>query len=922
MAFANHANQKLSESQTWFRIRQPALRYQRWRSSAKALLLAAAVIHFGYISSVDAQDTPETRAFRTAANAFQDGLYEIAQREFTMFVAAYPQSPMLPEAILLQARSALQRSNAVTAINLLSTNLVRAGPLAELYRYYLGTALLAASNYQAAAKSFAKITADAPDSVLLLEASYGEAQARFQLREFSGVTTLLGNTNGNFQRAARRRPNDVLTIRGKLLLAESLLEKKKFREAEQVTRQLAESNLSPEYLWDRQQLLCRILVADNRALEALVQSTNLVQAAVATTRPKLLADSVAFQAGILEQLDRFDEAGRAYTNNLAETAPIESRKRALLRIIEIKISQDRSAEAAQVLEEFLARYPDDRGSDVSLLTLGELQLKDFFSSQTTNASSGLSGNTNRLQQALAHFDRLLATYTNSPLSGKALLQKGWGLWLAGSFADSALAFEAAAEALPASEDQAIARFKLADAQLAQGDYTNALRNYRILTNDFFGETRVRDELFPHAIFQIVRASLESGDAIGAASAMRQLLDAGSDGFFTEQSLFVVGQSFLKARQPAEARRLFEEFLRRFPDQPLAPRVELSLARTYLQEGKWGEAIDRYERWIDRFPTNELRARAEFNRGLAYFRSGDDTNAFLVFTNLVHRFPSHELAPLAQYWIGDYFHRHGQYGDAQRAFQIIPENTAWPLTNLTYRARFMAGCSAFAGQLWKDAEDHFTKLVNDRNCPDEIVAEAFFALGDTFIKEDAAPGKPLQKFADARTAFAKIPTLFATNHLAQRLVPLAWGRMGDCCLQLASQDPKQYESATNAYTQAMASSDVSTRSLAEFGLATALELQAATRPPGESSELLKSAFEHYYNILIGQNLLDKEQPDPVWVEKAGVAAARLAEEQKQWRVAMKIYERLQNVLPPLRSHFREKIEKANELLRAEKDSTGD
>jgi TolA-binding protein len=876
----------------------------------------------GCAGRVQAQDNPESRAFKAAANAFQDGLYEIAQERFTMFIASYPQSVMLPEAILLQARSALARTNLVPAIDLLSTNIAKAGPLAELYRYYLATAHLQAGNYRAAAESFAQITRDTTDSILLLEASHGEAQARFRLREFAEVSALLSDRDGNFQRAARAQPNNVLTVRGKLLLAEALLEQRKLRDAEQVARDLAEESLGPEYLWDRQHLLCRILLADERPVEALAQSTNLVRAAVATTRRKLLADSVALQAAVLDRLGRLDEAARAYTNNLAEATPIENRRLALLRIVEIRLAQDRSDEAVQILEDFLSRYPGDRGSDVALLTLGELRLKQCRSFQMDNATIPPPEVTNLLQQALADFDKLLAIHTNSPLRGKALLRKGWTLWLGGNFPESALAFKTAAEALTDSEDQAVARFKLADAQFAQGDYTNALQNYRVLTNDFSNVERVREDLFPHVLFQMLRASIELNDAEAATTAMRQLLDDYGEGFFTEGSMFLVGQTLLKARQPREARQVFEEFLKRFPERPLAPRVELSLARTYLQEGRWTDAIASYEAWIERFQTNELRARAEFNRGLAYSKADRDTNAFQIFTNLVSRFPSNALAPLAQYWVGDYFLSRGQYDDAQRAFQRIPENPAWPVTNLTYQARLMAGRSAFAGQLWKDAEVHFTTLVSERSCPDEIVAEAFFALGDTFIKQDATPGKPLQKFIDAKSAFDKITQLFATNRVVERLVPLAWGRIGDCYLQMASQDPKQYENATNAYAKAMASSDVSTRSLAEFGLATALELQAIGRPPPESSELLKAAFEHHYNILIGQNLADKEQPDPVWVEKAGLAAARLAEEQKQWRTAISIYERIQNVLPPLRSRFREKIEKAGELLRAEKDATGD
>ena len=58
-----------------------------------------------------AQETPESRAFKVAAGFFGLRVYDRAEREFQQFVQTYPQSPMLPEAILLQARAAMEQTN-------------------------------------------------------------------------------------------------------------------------------------------------------------------------------------------------------------------------------------------------------------------------------------------------------------------------------------------------------------------------------------------------------------------------------------------------------------------------------------------------------------------------------------------------------------------------------------------------------------------------------------------------------------------------------------------------------------------------------------------------------------------------------------------------------------------------------------------
>lgn len=869
-----------------------------------------------------AQESAESRAFKNAARWYQTGVYGAAEIEFQKFATDFPQSPMLAEAILFQARAALAQTNVVRAIAILNQNLPKAGLLTDQYRYRLGTAYLQSSNFTAAAGSFALIARQFPNSSLLLEASYGEALARFKLRDFDRVIALLQDANGVFQQASATRSSDRFALGGILLLAEALFEQKRYSDAEEVARRLSEKNLAPESDWDRQYLLCRIQIASQRPMEALLQTTNLVRLATDTGSRSLVADSIALRAGILQQLDRLDEAVQAYTNNLATSVPADRRRLALLNIIELRLAQDKPTEAEQMLRKFIVEQPDDAASDVARLTAGELQLKLHFAElgpAATNAAGVSAAVTNRVQLALAQFEQLIELNTNSPLRGKAWLNKGWCHWLEQQVGESARAFRTAIPLLPFSEDQAVASFKLADALFEQGDYTNALGFYRSVTNDFAAMPRVRGSLFDQTLLQIVRVSIELGDVEGATGTMRQLLDWFPDSSASERSLWLVGQELIRARLQENARQVFTNFVQRFPGRPLLPKVELAIARTYFHEGNWPAAIREYENWLSRYPTNELRPRAEFNRAWASDKAGYNTNAFDLFTNFVVRFPNDELAPRAQHWVADEFYRQGNPVEALANYQKILENTNWPATDLTYQARMMAGRSAFAAQLWKNAEDHFSALINDiEHCPVELAAEAYIALGDTFVSEAAGAGNPVVKFANAKNAFDKVAqlSLFATNRLAQRLVPLAWGKVGDCSLQLASQDPKQYANAADAYWQVITNqvAGISTRSLAEYGLGRVFEIEAAdNKNAGERADLLKSGFGHYFAILIGQNLREGERSDPNWIEKAGFAAARLKEAQGEWLVAQNIYQRMLEIeqLVPLRPRLEDKLNKAKE-----------
>lgn len=892
------------------------------------IFLLATIAFLAIALPTRAQETAESRAFKTAARWFQNGVYDTAERELQRFAAAYPQSPMLAEAVLLQARAAIAQTNLTRAISILDANLPKAGLLTDQYRYRLAEAQLATGAYAAAADSYALILRQFPDTRLSLESAYGEALARFKLREFPRVVTLLQDPNGAFQQISKIRASDRFTISGWLLLAETLFEQKQYEAAAELTNRVSEGPLKPEYPeyeWDRQFLLSRIFVATQKLPEALVHSTNLVAAASATGNRSWVADSMAMRAGVLRQLDRIEESIQTYTNNLVESVPDDRRRLALLNIIELKLAQGNVADAEQRLQEYLTRRPEDAATDVLLVTSGELQMRLHFGDGAVAATNLAAATplTNRLQLALAQFQKVP---TNSPLLGKAALNRGWCLWFDGKVTESIPAFRTATERLPFSEDLAVARFKLADGLYQQGDYTNALSLYKSVTNDFAGVPRVRSSLFDQVLHQIARVNVQLGDVDAASSTTSLLLEAYPRSVFSERSLWLVGQELIEVKEPARARSVFSEFVKRFPDRPLLSKVELAIARTYFHEGNYADAIRGYDEWLDRHATNELRVRAEFNRAWANAKAGRNPTAFQLFTNFVAAYSTNELARDAQFWIAEEYFRQGNFTEAQRGYQLIVESTNWVRSPMTYQARMMAGRAAFSAQLWKDASDHFTKLIEDaENCPIEILAEAHFALGDTFIRDDASlrqdtPGaRPLGKYSDAKTSFERITQLsiFVTNKLVAPLVPLAWGRIGDCNLQLAGEDPRQYESATNAYHKAMEhpSADMATRCLAEYGLAHALEVQGMDkeRPMELRTGLLKQAFDHYFNIVIGGNLNGKAQPDPVWVEKAGFAAARVAEAQTQWTLAMNVYKTMHDVLPPLRPRLMEKMGKISEQL---------
>ena len=151
---------------------------------------------------------------------------------------------------------------------------------------------------------------------------------RAKLEQWPRVVSLLEQSNGVFQAAIRTNQTSELVLSGFLLLGEARLAQKNYSGAEAALQPMASILLDPNDAWQRQFLLCRIQLADNRQETALRGTTNLVKVAAQTGEPALQSQSSAFQAGILESLGRFDAAILAYTNNLVAIAPPDRQREA------------------------------------------------------------------------------------------------------------------------------------------------------------------------------------------------------------------------------------------------------------------------------------------------------------------------------------------------------------------------------------------------------------------------------------------------------------------------------------------------------------------------------------------------------------------------------------------------------------------
>jgi outer membrane protein assembly factor BamD (BamD/ComL family) len=898
-------------------VARPACKYRFTAPSRACQWLALALLLLACGVRVFAASPEEDEAFNAASRGFQGGNYQWAEREFAAFAQRFPGSTRLGEALMLQVqcRFELKQFDGVIA---LAAARVDDPVLGDRFRYWLAQARLQKGEFEAAAREFGQLMERHPGTTRALEGSYGRAFAYHKLGRLERVVELLLPAEGAFRRSAKNTPGSTLVADGLLLLADALIGLNRAGDALQVLGEAEPLTPAGEAAWRRAQLLGRGRLVLDQADAARQAALRAVELAAAAGNTNWLAESQLLLGRALERVSDLAGAIAAYEKNLAETFPAVHRREALLRIIELQLNAGRSEETVARLEQFIQQHPQDGIRDLAHLTIGELRLREYYlywsRAQTNNPASLPPSATNLLAQAQTNLDLVISGFATGPHYGKALLARGWCHWGAGRLAESGADFAAAVTNLPPSRDQFTARFKWADAQFRLGDARAALTNYQQVAALAPKQASHDANLHSQALYQVVQAATAAGDVAAGEGALDQLLANSTYGLYAQPALLLVGEAAMGAGQSAEARRILARFNEVFPGSPRAADAALAVARTHAQERDWPGAVRAYDGWLARHTNHPAQPQAAFALGWVHDLAGQAPDALTVFTNFLAQFPTNALAPLAQNWVADHYFSLGLedgqfFVKAEEGYLNIFQNTNWAGNELAWPARLAAARAAVARQGYGEARGYLTNLINDARAPTNLVAQAFFALGDVLMNDPDLPAA--ERWVRAIGAFATVRDRFS----ALPIRPLAVGRIGQCYLQLAADDPANYIKAAEAFQEVVDSpaADVSARSNAKVGLAEVLKHQARTAPSAERAKLLEAAVGHCLDVFYqdapfpGGFLRQGEKPDRFWVYQAGLTAARLCEELGQADRAKKTFERLRDLYPEQREVLQRMLE---------------
>ncbi len=327
----------------------------------------------------------------------------------------------------------------------------------------------------------------------------------------------------------------------------------------------------------------------------------------------------------------------------------------------------RHAEAAVSFERAYAGFTADADREVALGKMADAHFAD-----------------QRYQLARSVYQRLLDEYPDSSQAGRARYQIAQCLALGGQVAEAESAYQTLADmdpATPLAEESllrlaqlreantqwvaaveaygiALARFPeggfAADARLGRGQahfrlfqFADALADFDIVVRLFARSTQAEE-----AWFHGVRCRYLLGEEAVAVAGGHQFLERYPQSPLAPRMRFWLGQLAFNAGNYDEAERLFMAFEARHPEDPDRERALIGAARAAARSEEYLRSLERLTLYLRDYPAGVRLAEARFEQGNALAALGKFSEAILAYQEIVNRAPRSEW--IAETWlrIGD------------------------------------------------------------------------------------------------------------------------------------------------------------------------------------------------------------------------------------------------------------------------------
>jgi tetratricopeptide (TPR) repeat protein len=782
----------------------------------------------------------EKKALQAANQSFTDGAFDLASSRVAALLKKYPKTELAPQAEILQARALYQLGHSDAALAALNLPLdqVPANLQAETI-FWQAESLLDLARWPDAEQKYRAILTLKDPGNFTDQANLGLAWALFKQGKEADALPLI-------QSLIKDKSGETAGQQAQMLLAKIDLAKGQFKEAIAGFQSLLAEQPEKALVFETNYWLGETYAANNQPDQAALAYQKITSDLQAF--PKTLVAQAWLGLGRAQRaLNQNDQAMLAYEQayRLAEndTTQLDSFR----SYLDCARASGQLPEAVAHLQEF-ART-SDAAAPAALFAIGSALAED----QEDDKAIGI-------------LESLLVAYPTSPWVSSANEQLGQ-LYARTNKPDQAI--KALQNCITANTDPDLvrrARLQLGYILLKQThDYAGAAAQFAQVSDgtDASAENASYN-------FLMAQAYLYKGDIFTKAEAEFEKRFPKSS--YLKSLALTQGQLLADSGKSSDAIAVFQKAIATGGTGPDQEALLKALEDLQYQTNDLEGTLATCKMIVDQFPNDALPA-AQRGVLVSYeLKQLTEDQVEQALVQLAQKYKDAPGAPGVYFRLGEFYFDRQDYVRAQDAFQQLIAN--YPNSPDVDKAYFYAGRSALAHQDYIGAQTLLEKVRDSSS----FKSDARLWEGRVYQQQLNFP--QAETLYDAVLATEKTGPLFVQASLLK----------GQCLFELGTNDPANYALALAAFDQIIKAKEGSIADLNEADVRAAKCLEKM----GRTDDAMARYLDVLYGRVAGDDSSSPQPPEFSWQIKAGWEAGRIRESQKDWRGAIEIYKRLEQI----------------------------
>jgi tetratricopeptide (TPR) repeat protein len=819
--------------------------------SAWIVLAVLLVAGAGSVAAQPGED--ETKALAEAQQYYDEGAFDLCNQRIAALIRKYPKTELLAAAEILQARALYQVGRDDGALNALSLPLDQVPPgLQADTLFWQAEALLDTERWPEAEQKFRALLALKDTGGHGDDATLGLAWAIFKQGREAEAMPLI-------QSLMKDHAGTPAGQEGQLLLAKIELAEGRYKDAITSLQNLFLTKPAAALSFEANYWLGEAYAGDRqpeKAVEAYQRVTDVPQAF-----PRQLVARANLGLGQAQRaLNHSDLAAAAYEKAYELAENETDRLNSFRAFLESARAAGQLPEAVATLQEFAKNA--NESAPAALFAIGLVLAEDGSN-----------------DKAIGTLESLLVAYGKSPWVPAANDQLGRLYALAGK---PDLAIKALQSCIDTSQDAGLvrtARFQLGRVLFDGKDYAGAAAQFAQVSAGL-------DQPAEDASFNYLLCEAKLGKADAFLKAEPDFEKRFPHSAYMKQVALAKGNMLTSQGKTDDAKSAYENALGVDAPTPDQKALLKSLADLQYQTNDLAAALVTCQRIVKLFPDDSLEA-AERAILISYeLKKLNEDQAEQALTALAQQYEKAPSGAEAYFRLGEFYSFRQDYVKAQDAFQQL--TAAYPQSEYADQAFFFAGQAAFEHQ------DYVTSRALLEKVPDSSP-----------FKPDARlwEGKTYQQQLNFQQASTLFDSVLATEKSGPKFVEASLLK-GECLFELGGQDPANYNAALDSFQAVLKSTDgtVAERNEAATRAAKCLDKL------GRRDEAMALYLNVLYGKVAGDDATSPAPPDFSWQIEAGVQAGMIRESQKDWRGAIEIYKRLEDIGGAHQQEFHDLIDK--------------